>query len=350
MSRNYGRAAARRAHNRAEAAPESPAAPATRAEVFSFGDPMEVLDRRELLDYVECMRMGQWYEPPLPLDGLARSFRAAPHHSSAIYVKRNILVQSYIEHPLLPRAEFSRFVLEYLVFANSYLERRTNRLGDTLALTASLAKYTRAGVDPGQYWFVTNVREPYAFEPGSVYHLREPDLNQEIYGLPEYLSALNSTWLNESATLFRRRYYKNGSHAGFIMYMTDAADRQEDVDNLRAALKNAKGPGNFRNLFMYAPKGKKDGIQLLPIGEVAAKDEFWNIKKVTVEDQLAAHRVPPQLMGIIPSNAGGFGDVEKAAGVFNGLEIEPLKARLREVNDWLGIEVVRFRPYAPPVT
>lgn len=38
---------------------------------------------------------------------------------------------------------------------------------------------------------------------------------------------------------------------------------------------------------MYAPKGKKDGIQLLPIGEVAAKDEFWNIKKVTVEDQLA---------------------------------------------------------------
>ncbi|MDR8916927.1 hypothetical protein FEP54_02211 [Burkholderia multivorans] len=98
---------------------------------------------------------------------------------------------------------------------------------------------------------------------------------------------------------------------------------------------------------MYAPKGKKDGIQLLPIGEVAAKDEFWNIKKVTVEDQLAAHRVPPQLMGIIPSNAGGFGDVHKAAEVFNELEIEPLKARLREVNDWLGIEVVRFRDFEP---
>jgi len=239
-------------------------------------------------------------------------------------------------------------VLEYLVFANSYLELRTNRLGTPMALKSSLAKYTRVGVEPDQYWFVTNVREPHAFPKGAVYHLYEPDLNQEIYGLPEYLSALNSTWLNESATLFRRRYYKNGSHAGFILYMTDPVDKQEDVDNLRSALKNAKGPGNFRNLFMYAPKGKKDGIQLLPIGEVAAKDEFWNIKKVTVEDQLAAHRVPPQLMGIIPSNAGGFGDVEKAAGVFNGLEIEPLKARLREVNDWLGIEVVRFRDFEMP--
>ncbi len=129
--------------------------------------------------------------------------------------------------------------------------------------------------------------------------------------------------------------------------MTDAAEKQEDVDNLREALRNAKGPGNFRNLFMYAPKGKKDGIQLLPIGEVAAKDEFWNIQKVTVEDQLVAHRAPPQLTGIIPSNAAGFGDVHKAAEVFNELEIEPLKARLREVNDWLGIEVVRFRDFEP---
>lgn len=29
------------------------------------------------------------------------------------------------------------------------------------------------------------------------------------------VSALQSAWLNEAATLFRRKYYKNGSHAGF---------------------------------------------------------------------------------------------------------------------------------------
>ncbi len=42
------------------------------------------------------------------------------------------------------------------------------------------------------------------------------------------------------------------------------------------------------------------------------------------------------------------GDVHKAAEVFHKLEVEPLKARLRELNDWLGIEVVRFRDYEPP--
>lgn len=91
------------------------------------------------------------------------------------------------------------------------------------------------------------------------------------------------------------------------MYMTDAAQNQEDVNNLRNAMKSAKGPGNFRNLFMYSPNGKKDGIQIIPLSEVAAKDEFLNIKNVSRDDMMAAHRVPPQMMGIMPNNVGGLG-------------------------------------------
>ena len=183
------------------------------------------------------------------------------------------------------------------------------------------------------------------FKPGSVFHLIEPDINQEVYGLPEYLSTLQAAWLNESATLFRRKYYNNGSHAGFILYMTDPAQAQGDVDALREAMRNAKGPGNFRNLFMYSPNGKKDGIQLLPISEVAAKDDFTSIKNVSRDDVLAAHRVPPQLMGIVPGNTGGFGAVKPAAEVFARNELEPLQARFKALNEWFGEELVRFVPY-----
>jgi len=178
-----------------------------------------------------------------------------------------------------------------------------------------------------------------------VFHLIEPDINQELYGLPEYLSALNSAWLNESATLFRRKYYQNGAHAGYIMYMTDAAQSSTDIDQMRKAMRDTKGLGNFRNLFMYAPNGKKDGIQIIPLSEVATKDDFFNIKKATRDDLLSAHRVPPQMMGIIPDNAGGFGDVEKAAQVFVRNELTPLQERMKEVNDWIGEEVIRFKDY-----
>ena len=60
---------------------------------------------------------------------------------------------------------------------------------------------------------------------------------------------------------------------------------------------------------------------------------------------LAAHRIPPQLMGIVPGNTGGFGAVLPAAQVFARNEIEPLQSRFLELNNWLGQEVVRFTPY-----
>jgi len=80
---------------------------------------------------------------------------------------------------------------------------------------------------------VNDWKEPHEFSAGSVFHLLEPDINQELYGLPEYLSALNSAWLNEAAALFRRKYYQNGAHAGYILYMTDAAQSSSDVDWMR---------------------------------------------------------------------------------------------------------------------
>lgn len=104
-----------------------------------------------------------------------------------------------------------------------------------MKLETSPAKYTRRGVVEGDYWWVPSFIQPHPFENGSVFHLMEPDINQEIYGMPEYLSALNSAWLNESATLYRRKYYQNGAHAGYIMYVTDAAQSSTDVEAMRDA-------------------------------------------------------------------------------------------------------------------
>lgn len=319
-------------------------------EAFTFGDPTPVLDRRELLDYIQCLDNGRWYDTPVSFDGLAKTFRSSPHHSSCIYVKRNLLAGSFIPHKLLGRSEFAKLVLDYLIFGNGYLERIDSVGGKPMQLRHALSRYVRRGLKDGQYWWVNGLRTEEEFTRGALWHLIEPDINQEIYGLPEYLGAIQSALLNEASTLFRRRYYLNGSHAGYILYISDAAQNNDDIDAIRAALKDAKGPGNFRNLFLYSPNGKKDGVQMIPISEVAAKDEFLGIKDASRDDVLAAHRVPPPLLGIVPKNAGGFGSIEQAAAVFFRHEIEPLQARLRELNDWLGVEVVRFAPPAPIVS
>ncbi|MDI1373114.1 hypothetical protein OCU72_09820, partial [Escherichia coli] len=96
----------------------------------------------------------------------------------------------------------------------------------------------------------------------------------------------------------------------------------------------------FSQEFQDLPDGAETTLT-----EVAAKDEFLNIKNVSRDDMMAAHRVPPQMMGIMPNNVGGFGDVEKASRVFVRNELIPLQKRLQELNNWLGDEVIRFEPY-----
>ncbi|MEP9160951.1 phage portal protein [Enterobacter kobei] len=237
-------------------------------------------------------------------------------------------------------------MLDYLVFGNAFLEERRSVTGKPLKFEASPAKYTRRGVEDGTYWYIQSYTQPHQYAPNSVFHLLEPDINQELYGMPEYLSALNSAWLNESATLFRRKYYQNGTHAGYIMYVTDAAQSSTDVEALRKAMRDSKGLGNFKNLFFYAPNGKADGIKIVPLSEVATKDDFFNIKKVSAADLLDAHRIPFQLMGGKPENVGSVGDVEKVAKVFVRNELMPLQARFMELNEWAGQEIIRFEKYS----
>ncbi len=174
----------------ADAGQQTPA-PA-KAEAFSFGDPVPVIDGYDFF-YTGCWMLGsEWYEPPVDFPALAQTYRATAHHGSALQVKRNILVGSFIPHPLLSRQAFSALVTDYLVFGNCYLERIFGRLGKLLALRPARAKYVRRGADLERYFWVPNWSERSEFAPGSLIHLLEPDINQEVYGVPDYLGALQS--------------------------------------------------------------------------------------------------------------------------------------------------------------
>lgn len=325
----------------------------TRIKSFTFGEPESVLSRRDLLLAVECYHNGRWYEPPIRPGDLNRAYRVMPHHTSALQYKRNQLVRHFKPTNYLTRKDFGDFALNYLVIGNAYLERRNNVFGQPLKFFNSPALYTRRSVEDDVFWWVPpyggrqsgQKEEP--FRPGHVFQLSEPDLAQEIYGLPEYLGALNSGFLNEEATLFRRRYFKNGSHMGSIFYLSEENVDEESADLIEEQILAGKGAGNFRNMFLHVPGGKKDGVQVIPVGEYATKDEFLGIKGTTRDDILAAHRVPPQLLGVIPQNGTGFGDVRTATDAFHYAEIAPLQLRMAEINDWAGEEIIAFEDYRP---
>lgn len=323
---------------------------APKAQTFAFGEAEAVSSYYELLTHFQCIHNGQFYEMPYSINAHAKYFYTLLYLRSSLQLKADILTSCYIPHPLLSRQEFAKLAIDYLWFGNAYTERVLSRTGKLLQLKHSPAKYTRADTN-GRYKFITQPHQfdqseyIHEFAADSIHHLLQPDVNQEIYGVPEWLPAVQSAQLNEAATKFRLRYYNNGSHAGYILYITDPQMNEDDIDELKTALKNSKGPGNFRNLMLYSPNGEKDGLKLLPISEVAAKDEFFNIKSVSRDDQLAAARVPPNILGIVPTNTSGFGSVIDAAKVFARNEVLPLQNRFTALNEWLGIDVISFTQY-----
>ncbi|WP_294243174.1 phage portal protein [uncultured Sphingomonas sp.] len=340
------RAMARREAREASIGAIEGARPPAGVEAFAFGDPEPVLDRRLMVDQAECYANDRWYEPPVSRDGLARAYRASAHHSSAIEFKRNLVAADFEPTPYLSRSDFQKAVQDYLIFGDAFFQRQNNVFGELLRVSHTPSKYTRRGIKPGSYFFVPGAQGSTEFSPYSVVQIMQPDINQEMYGVPGYLSALQSALLNEAATLFRRRYYLNGSHAGYILYATGTF-ANGDVDKIRDALKQSKGPGNFRNLFVHAPEGKESGIKVVGIADQGAKDEFIGIKTATAADVLAAHRTPPQLLGIVPAQGSAFGNPKDAMLTFREAEIEPIKGAFLELNDELGAEVVRYKERPP---
>ena len=126
---------------------------------------------------------------------------------------------------------------------------------------------------------------------------------------------------------------------GLNIYLSDPAHNVEDVKALKTAMKESKGPGAFRNLFMYAPKGKKDGIQVIPVESAQAQDKFFDIKNISRDDVMAMHRIPPNMMAVQSTNSGGFGNIAEARSAMIMNEIVPWAKLMNAVHPVLSFHL-----------
>jgi capsid portal protein len=53
----------------------------------------------------------------------------ASHHQSAILLKRNMLAASFVPNARFSRSEFEKWVLDYLIFGDAFVQEIPNRLG-----------------------------------------------------------------------------------------------------------------------------------------------------------------------------------------------------------------------------
>jgi PBSX family phage portal protein len=228
--------------------------------VFSFGDPEPVL-AGAIYDSlgVWLLDNGRYYETPVPFVGLARLLRANAYHGPTIEFKTMQVMRGYQASSAVPRRSMHAAAYDYFVFANAYFQKIKNWLGEVIALRHLPAINMRRKKAPDAYCMLQIHGELVEFEKGEVLHIKNYDVGQEIYGLPGYLGAIQSMLLNEDATLFRRKYYRNGAHMGYVFFTSGDMDK-EYQDILKEKIKSTKGVGNFRSLYVHIPNGQKDSV------------------------------------------------------------------------------------------
>jgi PBSX family phage portal protein len=308
---------------------------------FSFGDPEPVIKER-LPDYLGLFSDAQWgyFLPPVSLPGLAATLNANAHHGAIIRFKRNMLARWFRPSPALSLLEFRKAALDWHVFGMAYFFATRNRLDQVIRLERRPALKMRRGVVPGTFFELSSPYDfggkPTEYRPGEIIQIKEDDVAQEVYGIPEWFGGLQSILLSEDVTLFRRRFFLNGAHVGYILVTTDAGIDTDTAAMIEAKVKEAKGPGNFRNLYLNIPRStSREPVKVVPVGDIATKDDLVSIKQIMESEALAMHRMQPGISGVIPRNITGFGDLEKVAKVYLTFEVPPMQQPFLALNDVL---------------
>ena len=307
--------------------------------VFSIGAPEPVLGSA-LSDLLGCfLTGGNYYQPPINLAGLSRMRFASPHHGSAVAFKRNQMCRFFVETPVTHLEQFRAAALDYITFGNAYFQIVRNIAGGVSRLVHLPAiRMRRKKITAGapEYCLLQDHRELSSktidFRPGEVLHIKDYDTGQTIYGLPEWLCGMQSILLNEDGTLFRRKYFSNGCHIGYILYTSDPTIDPKIEKEIASAVSSGKGIGNFKSMYINIPGGKEKGVQIIPVGDISQKDEFEKIKKITAADVIVAHRLPPELAGLMPENTAGFGDIEKTSRVYIENEVQAMVLPFQMMN------------------
>lgn len=328
---------------------------------FHFGEREVIGSQRDLYDHGEVGFNGKWYEPRYEQSTLCKLLHQTAYHESAIDAKANILLTT-IKLPKPSQRKISRDTLlklikDYLVLGHCYPYFRRTHGGKLVGVDHEPGLIMRRGKDEDDFYRLNHEQQFYAEDddtqlythyPEGVLHLKRYDLRQGVYGVPGYLGALDAAWLNTEATLLRRRFYNNGAHMGFVFLLTDATMDDDSVDELEEQMLQSKGVGNFKNLFMHLPGGDPESVKIMPVGDIATKDDYFNIKVSTRNDVLAQHRVPLVLLSIMPETTGGLGKPQDAAIVFAKNEIEPLHYVFEKINEFARETVIDFEDYSLP--
>ena len=161
--------------------------------MFEFGAPEPVLNNH-ISEYIGVYldTLGEYYRPPVSLSGLADLMNANPHHNSILHFKKNMVMKWFVPSTVMTYNTMQRLALDYVVTGMMYFQQFKNGFGKVVRTEWLPSLTMRRGRKKGVFFKLNKDGSKTEYKPGEVIQINNPDLKQDIYGLPEYLGGIQS--------------------------------------------------------------------------------------------------------------------------------------------------------------
>ena len=280
-------------------------------------------------------------EPFFNFEAMLLLYYANTYHRRSINIKAKLLsqVESTNLDKFLPTGItvsnfLHSFVLEYELYGNAFLEK-------TILNKLYILPGFEAKVDANRNIYQTSFL---AYTKLDGYHFKTYSPRSRFYGEPEYLATIKQIQTTQKADEYNSKFLDNGARPGFAVIFENGEPTPEQIQSFRQFFgDNYKGYDNANKTIVLSTAstmGDKDAkIRLEKLSEIE-DISFKLLKEVNRDEIIAAHGVPPRLVGVVTAGQlGGGNELISQLHSFNELELKPKQRQLEEFFASIGVEL-----------
>lgn len=291
---------------------------------------------------VDELADGQFVTPFFDFDALLKLYYENTYHRRCINIKANLLsqiaesdLQTVLPPGINPKYFLKSAIIQAEIFGNLFLEKAGTDNMFCLYLI------------PGHEARVDKDRKIYQYLNGNNteipgFHFRYYSPISRYYGEPDYMPSIRKMRTEVLIDLYNETFFSNSATPDMGIIFENADPSDEQISAFRQFFQNSfKGYANaHKTLIASTGTGEKDArIRIEAINKVNDLS-FEKFKNMNRDEIIAAHSVPPRLVGIITAGQlGGGGELIGQLHQFNELEIKPKIDLYESFFNGLGIRL-----------
>jgi|GEM_PF-582816 len=252
-------------------------------------------------------------EPFISFNGLLDFYYYNVYHQRSIKLKASLLSQ-VLETDLeryLPKNEFAKqflfaFIHDLELYGTSFLEKAGS--ANNYYLYNILGYQGR--INKNKEIFQINSRNESQKLEG--HYLRYYSPISKFYGEPDYLTALRQINTSHKSDVYNENFFDNGARPGYGIIFENSSPNPQQMTTFKEFFgANYKGYENSHKTFVAHTGKTAEGsppakIRLEKLDDVEDMS-FEKLKSVNKNEIIAAHGVPPRLVGVMAAGQLGGG-------------------------------------------